>query len=477
MIQFRLLIIILLASIILSCGREGDLPISLHPKNQHYFLFRGKPAILIGSTEHYGAVMNLDFDYVKYFSEVAASGLNVTRVFSGVYVEPQGAFGIEKNTMAPIPGRYICPWVRSNVPGYANGGNKFDLSKWDENYFKRLKDFITEAGKKNIVVELDLFSNFYDTLQWKLSPLYITNNINKIGNTLNHKEILALTHPDIFDIQMKMVRKIIAELKDFDNLYYEICNEPYFGDSIALKAWEKQITDILIDAEKEFKYKHLISQNIANGFLMVDNPHPGVSVFNFHYAIPPKAVTMNYHLNRVIGDNETGFKGIEDTPYRTEAWNFILAGGGLFNHLDFSFTPGNESGNYIIGKAMPGGGGKTLRNQFFILADFMKGLDYINMIPDTSFIKVLKPENSSVQAMVKKNETYAVYINNPADQLIMVASEIEVELPRGSYEVIWLDTKSAAKIISKLDKHPGGKIRFSSPAYLCDIALKIIALK
>jgi hypothetical protein len=42
----------------------------------------------------------------------------------------------------------------------------------------------------------------------------------------------------------------------------------------------------------------------------------------------------------------------------------------------------------------------------------MKGLDYINMMPDTSFIRILKPENSSVQALVKKNETYAVYMNN-----------------------------------------------------------------
>ena len=25
------------------------------------------------------------------------------------------------------------------------------------------------------------------------------------------------------------VRKVVGELKEFDNLYYEICNEPYFG--------------------------------------------------------------------------------------------------------------------------------------------------------------------------------------------------------------------------------------------------------
>ncbi len=39
-------------------------PIALHPENPHYFLFRGKPAVLVTSGEHYGAVLNLDFDFV-----------------------------------------------------------------------------------------------------------------------------------------------------------------------------------------------------------------------------------------------------------------------------------------------------------------------------------------------------------------------------------------------------------------------------
>jgi len=41
-------------------------PLALHPDNPHCFLFRGKPAILVGSGEHYGAVLNLDFDYIRY---------------------------------------------------------------------------------------------------------------------------------------------------------------------------------------------------------------------------------------------------------------------------------------------------------------------------------------------------------------------------------------------------------------------------
>lgn len=37
--------------------------LSLHPDNPHYFQFRGEPAVLITSGEHYGAVINLDFSF------------------------------------------------------------------------------------------------------------------------------------------------------------------------------------------------------------------------------------------------------------------------------------------------------------------------------------------------------------------------------------------------------------------------------
>src|SRR5579864_9410372 len=115
-------------------------PLALHPDNPHYFLFRGKPAILIGSGEHYGAVLNLDFDYVPYLDEIKARGLNLTRTFTGTYREVPGSFGIEENTLAPRAGRYCCPWARSQTPGAGDGGAKFDLKRFDPRYFERLKD-------------------------------------------------------------------------------------------------------------------------------------------------------------------------------------------------------------------------------------------------------------------------------------------------------------------------------------------------
>src|SRR5438105_2277305 len=110
---------------------QSHAPLALHPANPHYFQFRGKATVLITSAEHYGAVLNRDFDYKKYLDELHVHGLNLTRTFTGVYAEDAKAFGIARNTLAPTDGKLICPWPRSSSPGYAGGGNKFDLAKWD----------------------------------------------------------------------------------------------------------------------------------------------------------------------------------------------------------------------------------------------------------------------------------------------------------------------------------------------------------
>src|SRR5262245_65849988 len=152
--KLRLLVGLLLPAF---CGAmplfsQTAAPIRLHPENPHYFLFHGKPMVLITSGEHYGAVLNGEFDYKKYLSTLAADGMNFTRIFGGSYVEvPATSFSIKRNTLAPRPGRFIAPWLRSSVAGYAGGGNKFDLRRWNPGYFTRYRDFLTEAAKAGIV--------------------------------------------------------------------------------------------------------------------------------------------------------------------------------------------------------------------------------------------------------------------------------------------------------------------------------------
>ncbi len=388
--------------------------LSLHPDNPHYFQWRGRPAILVTSGEHYGAVLNLDVDYATYLRTLHADGLNHTRLFVGTYREIPGSFGITDNTLAPHAGRYIAPWARSETPGYAAGGNKFDLKAWDEAYFRRLKAFLSEASKLGIVVEVNLWCPNYDEGLWKASPLHPSNNVNGVGNLpdgapVPRDQVYTLLHEGLLSVQTAATRKIVRELQAFDNLYYEIANEPYFG-GITLD-WQHRIADVIVEAEKDYPRKHLISQNIANGRAKVVRPHPAVSIFNFHYCVPPDVVELNYGLNKVIGENETGFRGKDDVLYRTEGWEFMIAGGGLYNNLDYSFTTRVADGSFLDYQS-PGGGSPALRRQLRALKEFLEGFDFVRMAPDRVTLRAAG-DGLHARVLSEPGRQYAVYVHAP----------------------------------------------------------------
>lgn len=85
---------------------EAAEPISLHPENPHYFSWRGEPTILVTSGEHYGALLSLDFDYVRYFDAIKRHGLATSRpeTFGSVRTFPRLPVS---GAHVPNPGRRI----------------------------------------------------------------------------------------------------------------------------------------------------------------------------------------------------------------------------------------------------------------------------------------------------------------------------------------------------------------------------------
>ncbi|HVX52464.1 MAG TPA: cellulase family glycosylhydrolase [Chitinophagaceae bacterium] len=441
--------------------------ISLYKQNPHYFSYHNKPAVLVTSGEHYGSVLNTDFNYNTYLNTLAADGLNLTRTFSGAYFEPGNAFNISHNTLAPSGNNFLCPWARSSQPGFKNGGNKFDLTKWDDNYFNRLEDFVAAARQRGIIVEFTFFCPFYDDSQWLLSPMKDSNNINGVGNIARTDVYTLDKNGGLLAIQENMVRKIISALKDYDNVMYEICNEPYFG-GVTIE-WQHHIAQVITYAEKDFPQKHLITQNIANEYKKVDDPFKQVSVFNFHYAWPPVTIAMNYGLNRVIGNNETGFHGNADSTYRMQGWRFMLAGGALYNNLDYSFAPGNEKGNYIYPSTQPGGGSAALRGQLGYLKKYLESFDFAQMKPDSTVVVGQPPAGTAIQVLAQPGKQYAVYIYK------QLTNGLRLQVPKGRYNLQWFNTLTGKYSNKQTLQHKGGYLQLAPPPYIEDIALKLVA--
>lgn len=428
-------------------------PLKLHPENGHYFEFRGKPAVLVTSGEHYGAVLNRDFDYVKYLDTLAADGLNLTRTFSGCYVEDPSAFNIARNTLAPKPDRFLCPWARTGEPG----DYKFDLTRWDEAYFARLKDFVSEASKRGVVVEMNLFCPMYGDSMWERSPMNARNNVNGVGNCGLEDVYFADRNDGLLPYQKAMAKKIVEALNEFDNVYFEITNEPYIHDKVP-REFEDAIIEVVVETERALPNQHLISLNIANGKKKVVNPNPAVSIFNFHYASPPETVALNYGLDKVIGDNETGFRGTGNAHYRMEGWEFLLAGGGLYNNLDYSFVAGMEDGTFEYPEKQPGGGNATLRKQIGFLKRFIERFDFTRMRPMGGVQAFGETEDARATVLAEAGRQYAGYAIGEGLTRVVLA-----DAPEGNYTVEWSDPVACKQTGNSEIQHGGGPLELTLP--------------
>src|SRR5271170_2009847 len=374
------------ALVLLIAQASGE-PITVDPSNPHYYLFHGQPTILITSGEHYGALVNLDFDYVAYLNALKAYGLNYTRIWPGAVLEMVGEF-CKGNTMGPRPDRTIVPWTRSNQPGYVYGGNKLDLDKWNAEYFARLKDFLAKAAERGIVVEICFFNSQY-THRWPLSPLYYENNIQRVGKC-DFKDAQTLKYPDLVQRESEYVRKITQEVNDYDNVILEICDEPaLFTAYEEAGPWVGRLLEVVHTTESTLPKKHLLAQMVEGpiGGPIDFSGSPLLSVIVGQYVWGGEAGREQMGGMKGL-DYEYGYKKpieLNETPYypfqyrvgdavaasRVEAWEFIVGGGASFNHLNARYTAEDPAGNTPDNARVL----SALRN----LKNFIYSFDFVKM--------------------------------------------------------------------------------------------------
>jgi hypothetical protein len=469
----------------------AGVPLRIDPTNPHYLEFRGRTAVLVGASEHYGAVLNRGFDFIPYLDVLGADDLNVVRIFAGAYRELPGRFTplfdleIVRNTLAPDFTHFLAPWPRSAVPGAADGGAKFDLRKWDEAYFSRLRKFVAAAGERGIVVEVSLFSVYYGDNLWHVSPLYAKNNVNNVGN-VSREEVFLNRDPGLRAVQARLARHVAETLRDFDNLYYEICNEPSEGN--VPMEWQKEMISAIKSGDAGAS--HLIAQEVGYGSGRITQRMPEVSVFLFHGTRTTQSLTENSDLGMPIGSNEDGFDGQSSAPYRLEAWQYLLSGGALYMNLDYSFTVDSPQGGFIMPRTQPGGGSAQLRRQLGILRKFINGFDIGRMRPLPSVVRWGGNESGVASVLGDEGKAYAVYLHRgkPFDTELaqlnvphfvidetLHSADCAIALPPGHYEMKWFDPKTGRYIKTEAREAGNEATSLISPEFREDIALAIRA--
>ncbi len=169
------------------------------------------------------------------------------------------------------------PYPRTGPGRALDGRPRFDLSRFDERYFERLRDRVKTAGDRGIYVAVMLFQGFsieqklgegvdpFVGNPWEGHPFHRKNNASGIDGDLNRndegEEVHTLANPSVTKIQEAYVRKVIDTLNDLDNVLFEISNESH-GQSTE---WQYHMINLIHEYEKTKPKQHPVGMTFQFG--------------------------------------------------------------------------------------------------------------------------------------------------------------------------------------------------------------------
>jgi len=461
--------------------------IRISPKNPHYFSWRGKEILLLTSAEHYGAVVNKRFDYRAYIDTLARYGLNYTRIYPGAHIEVPGMFSAT-NILAP-GADVIVPWARSDEPGYAGGGNKFDLDKWDAEYFKRLDDFLSYADKNGVIVEICFFNCMYENI-YPYCPMNKDANIQGVGEC-TYLEYQTLADKKLVERQLAYVEKLIIETNKFDNVIYEFIDEPtlHGTKNDDTRPWIDALIERAVSAEDKLPKKHMLAQQLMAGLGFYDDDRLAVNVAQYIDFVCKQvggrgALNSVYEFDKPIEVNETAYLPFwyecdKVAASRLEAWEFMVGGGAAFNQLNGYFHAGDAVGNDPVNY--------EVLNGLKLLREFLEGFDFVKMTRDTDVVMHIVP-GGFVSAISERGRQYAIYIHHSFPNLGgyrytyftpnfgAYKPTITLNIEKGDYKLTFIDPKNLNVISETAITSDGSGMEMKCPEYELDIAVKIIRI-
>lgn len=169
------------------------------------------------------------------------------------------------NTIPPVA--YPLPWLRSTTPGAIDGGSKFDLSKFDGEYFDRVEQFVQKCYQNDIVVIImlwDVYAFSADVFDPSSSYLNGTpwvgqNNINGVdisdpNDSIGWTKMFGYPSQTILDLQNAYVEHTIDVLNSYPNIIWELSNELASDGS----PWHTNLRDHIRAYELTKPLQHII---------------------------------------------------------------------------------------------------------------------------------------------------------------------------------------------------------------------------
>ena len=198
--------------------------LDIYDKNPYYWQFHGRPVLLLGGSSAPQARENDEgmFHWPNLnetLDKLVAAGGNYVRCLMSGQIGEQ-----------PV-------WPFMKI------GDRYDLDKWNEDYWRRFETFLRETESRGIVSDIEVWATFdYYREPWKKNPFNPVNNVNytaqetalptvvdshpaKAENDFFRTIPEERNVPAVLKYQQRFVDKILSYTLKYDHLLYCIDNE------------------------------------------------------------------------------------------------------------------------------------------------------------------------------------------------------------------------------------------------------------
>jgi hypothetical protein len=200
------------------------MPLRIHPANPRYFADAAGRAVYLTGSHHWDNLIDNGerpggFDFEGYLDRLAAWGHNFIRLWSH-----------EAWTHDLHPR----PYLRSGPGAALDGRPRFDLGRFDPEYFARLRQRVLRAGERGFYVAVMLFNGWsiHDNGEgnpWDRHPFNRSNNVNGVdgdpGSRGDGADVHSLRVPAVTRLQEAYAAQVVETVGDLDHVLWEIANE------------------------------------------------------------------------------------------------------------------------------------------------------------------------------------------------------------------------------------------------------------
>lgn len=214
-------------------------PIQPWSENPWYWQYNDKPILLLGASS--------DDNLFQWPSKMLVAHLDSMKFVGANYV---------RNTMSDRVDRgfEIYPFKKLK-----NG--KYDLNKWNNEYWKRFETFLKETSNRDIIVQIEVWDRFdYSAQHWPPHPYNPKNNVNYSENESGlvskypdhpgrNKQPFFFTTPNqqnnevLLKYQQKFVEKMLSYSLKYNHVLYCMDNETS-GEEEWSAYWARYIRSI-----------------------------------------------------------------------------------------------------------------------------------------------------------------------------------------------------------------------------------------